>query len=346
MPETNERIEFDEMGICQACQSQEQKMHINWVEREKELKNTLEEFKSSARDNYDCIIPISGGKDSMFQVYVLTQVYGMKPLAVTFSHNWFSEAGRYNLMNCLEKFNVDHMMFTPNRSLVNRLAKESLNKIGDSCWHCHSGVGSFPLNVAVSFKIPLIVWGESIAEASGRACYYDHKFRYDKDYFTKVSAKMTPDEMVNKEISKKDVYPFQLPTQPEMDAVGIHGIHLGDYIYWDDERQMEFVRDVYDWREDNVEGAYKRYKSVECIMAGVHDYSKYIKRGFGRGTDQASQDVRSGLLTREEGFELAKQIDQKRPSTLDHYLEITGRTEEEYERILKSKRQGKAKEMD
>lgn len=345
MPETTEGIRFDEMGICQACQSAEQKIHINWAQREKELQKLLEHYKSQAGNNYDCIIPISGGKDSTFQLHVLTKVYKMKPLAVTFSHNWFSETGRYNLTNAIEKFNVDHIMFTPNRDLVNRLARESLKKIGDSCWHCHSGVGAFPLQVAVRFRIPLLIWGESISESSGRACYFEPVRKFDRDYFTKVSAKVYPDKMVGETISKKDVWPFELPTYEDIQALGVVGIHLGDYIFWDDERQMEFVRDVYGWREDRVEGTYKRYKSVECIMPGVHDYSKFIKRGFGRGTDHASADVRAGLVTREEAFELAKKYDAQRPEALDYYLKITGFTEQEFMDIVKSHREGKAKHL-
>lgn len=345
MPETTEGIIFDEMGICQACQSAEQKIHINWVEREKQLRELLGKYKQQAGNNYDCIIPISGGKDSTFQLHVLTKIYGMKPLAVTFSHNWFSETGTYNLANSLEKLNVDHIMFTPNRDLVNKLARQSLTKIGDSCWHCHSGVGAFPLQVAVRFNIPLLIWGESIAESSGRACYFNPVTKFDRDYFTKVSAKVYPDAMISELVSGKDIYPFQLPTVEDIEKVGVIGIHLGDYIFWDDERQMEFVRDTYGWREDKVEGTYKRYKSVECVMAGVHDYSKFVKRGYGRGTDHASADVRAGLLTREEAFELAKKYDSQKPEMLNYYLKITGYTEEEFMSILTQARQGKAKEL-
>ncbi len=345
MPETNEGIKFDEMGICQACQSQEQKIHINWTEREQELRKILEHHKNKSGNNYDCIVPISGGKDSLFQLHVITKRYGLKPLAVTFSHNWFSETGKYNLWNSLEKLNVDHIMFTPNRELVNKLAKASLYKIGDSCWHCHSGVGAFPLQVAVKFNIPLIIWGESIAESSGRACYFEPMKFGAESLFLKISAKVPPDGMVDNQITGKDIYPFQTPPADEIKKVGIVGIHLGDYIFWDDERQMEFVRKEYGWKEDKVEGTYKRYKSVECIMPGVHDYTKFIKRGFGRGTDHASQDVRAGLLTREEGFELAKYYDSMRPEILDYYLKITGFTEEEFFKIVKSRREGKAKDL-
>ena len=344
MPETNEGIKFDEMGICQACQSAEQKIHINWAEREKELRRILEFHKENKKGPYDCVIGISGGKDSTFQLHVLTKVYGMNPLAVTFSHNWYTETGKQNLWNAVEKFNVDHLMFTPKRMSINKIAKKSLSIIGDACWHCHAGIGAFVLQIAVMYNIPLIVWGESVSHASGRATHYE-PVRYDREYFTKVSAKVTADQMLGDGLTWQDLGPYVYPSQEDIDRVGVVGIFLSDYIFWDDEKQTEFVRDVYGWKEDDVEGTYKGYKSVECLMSGVHDYAKFIKRGFGRGTDHASQDVRAGLLTREEGFELAKKHDTKRPEGLDYYLKITGMTESEFINTLKSKRDGKAKQL-
>jgi tRNA(Ile)-lysidine synthase TilS/MesJ len=114
LPETEEGTSFDELGICQACQNSEQKMRIDWAERRRQLEAIFDEAKAGAGNGYDCLLPISGGKDSTFQMYVLTQVFGMKPLAVTFNHSWYSETGWYNLVNSLERFNVDHIMFTPN----------------------------------------------------------------------------------------------------------------------------------------------------------------------------------------------------------------------------------------
>lgn len=346
MPETQEGIEFDEMGICRACQSSEQKIHIDWAAREKELKKILMQAKSSSGSNYDCIVPISGGKDSTFQLHTLVNVYGMKPLAVTFSHNWFSKTGWYNLMNCLEKFNVDHVMFTPNRGLVNRLAKKSLDEIGDPCWHCHSGCGAFPLSIAVKYKIPLLVWGESVAESSGRDSYAKRICIFDKDYFTKVSAKLTPKQMVCDYLTEKDLFPFELPTLEEIQNVGVVGIHLGDYIFWDEERQTEFVRDTYGWKERSIEGTYKRYKSAECSQAGLHDFTCYLKRGFGRGSFHASLDIRNGLLTREEGFELAKKHDLVRPKALDYFLNKTKMSEKEFFNVMEKHKNPKLKDAD
>lgn len=337
LPETADGLAFDEMGICQPCRSSEQKIHINWVEREKQLQVILDRYRGKSKSGYDVIVPISGGKDSMFQLYVLTQKYNMRCLAVTFSHNWYTETGKFNLNLALEAFNVDHIMFTPNHKTINKLARESLYKIGDSCWHCHAGVGAFPLKAAVMYEIPLLVWGESISESDGRATY-ENPIKFDRDYFTKISAKFYAEELVGKDISIEEVQPWVLPHYDDIERVGVEGIHLGDYIFWDDERQMEFIRDQFGWREDKIEGTYKRYKSVECKMAGLHDYTKYLKRGFGRTTDQASRDVRNGLLTREEGFDLIRKHDTVKPEILAWYLERTGITEEEFYKVMREQR--------
>jgi hypothetical protein len=134
------------------------------------------------------------------------------------------------------------------------------------------------------------------------------------------------------------VYPFALPSYEDCERVGVVGIHLGDYMFWDDERQEEFVRDTYGWKETQVEGTFKRYKSAECIMPGVHDFTCYLKRGYGRATYHASVDVRTGLLTREEGFALANQHDSVRPEALDYYLKVTGLSEKEFYETMEKHR--------
>ena len=344
LPDTNESIDFDDFGICKACRASEQKMHIDWDARQKILAKTLNSYKQKSPDYYDCMVPISGGKDSIFQLHVLKKVYDMNPLAVTFSHNWFTKVGKQNLETSIEKLDVDHIMFTPKRSLINRVARESLKKIGDACWHCHTGVETFPFQVAVKWNIPLLVYGESLAEFSGKETY-DEMQDLDPEHFLKYSAKVKPEDMVCETIKKKEMGAFTKPSIEEIKNAGIRRIFLGDYMFWDLEKQTELVIKEYGWKEEKVEGTYKRYKSVECKMPGFHDYAKFIKRGFGRGTDFAAQDIRAGLLTREEGFELAKLHDQKRPEALDYYLKITGYTEKEFLEILMKHRKDGAKKL-
>ena len=338
MPETEEGYNANEYGMCRICQSSEQKMHIDWTKRRQMLEEILDKYKAKAGSNYDCMVPISGGKDSTFQLYVLTKVFNMKPLAVTYSHNWFSKTGWYNLMRALKEFNVDHIIYTPNRNLVNRLAKRSLDMIGDACWSCHAGVGAFPLHIATKYDIPVVIYGESAAEATQRADYSEEIFEYDKSYYTKHSAKKTPDEMLCDSLAPKDLFMYQLPSDKEYEDAKIKMLHLGDFIFWDDERQMEFIRDTYGWKETDLENSYKGFQSAECIMPGVHDFTCYLKRGWGKASVQASTDVRNGVLTREEGFKLANSVDSQRPEVLDYYLKITGLDEEKfYETIEKHK---------
>lgn len=344
MPTTAEALQVDDMGMCQPCRASEQKMEIDWVDRERDLDALLAKIRAANNGSYDCMIPVSGGKDSTFQTFVLTGKYKSRVLATTFCQNLLTPTGRKNLENLITRFDIDHLMLVPRRSVVWKLAKESLNKIGDACWHCHSGVGAFPLKVAVGLKIKLLVWGESLAENDGRATY-DEPLPFDRDYFTKVSARFFAEDFIGNNISYSDVAPYVLPSYEEVNNVGISGIHLGDYIFWDDERQMEFVRDKFGWSEGFVEGTYKGYKSVECIWAGVHDYAKFVKRGYGRATDHASQDVRAGLLTRQQGFELAKAFDGKVPVALEHYLDKTGYSLRDWYKILEAQREGLAKKL-
>lgn len=348
MPETAEGIQFDQRGICNGCNSSEEKMHIDWEERERALAAKLQHYKDLGKGKpYECILPVSGGKDSFFQAYVLTRKYNMRALAVTFSHNWFTEVGRRNLQRLTETFALDHIMFTPNRSLVNRIARKSIGVIGDSCWHCHAGVGAFVLQMAVKFNIPLIVWGESIAEEGCRFSYFESikKDVFDEEYFVKVSAKSRVEDFAGGTIQPEELSMFRFPTAEEYRRAGIAGFHLGDYIFWDEERQVEFIKREFGWEEDVIEGTYKGYKSVECVMPGLHDYTKFVKRGFGRATDHATRDVRSGLLTREEAFQLIREHDPQRPPVLDYFLKETGLTEAELIEQVKALRSGKAKDL-
>ena len=165
------------------------------------------------------------------------------------------------------------------------------------------------------------------------------------DIFMKGSVRTGPDSMVSEEIEKQEMFMYYPPEREDLIQSGIQAIYLGDYVFWDHERQTELLVNEYGWQEDTVEGTFKHYKSVECRMPGVHDHAKWVKRGFGRATDFASQDVRAGLMTREEGFAIANKIDPMKPEALKEYLELTGYTEEEFYDILKSQRVAKMRDL-
>jgi N-acetyl sugar amidotransferase len=336
MPETMEGITFDEFGICTPCRSSEEKMHINWEDKEKVLNDIISQNKSD--DYYDCLLPMSGGKDSMYQAYILTFKYGLTPLAVTHGANWMSLTGRYNLENCLIKFDLDHLIFHSKRSTINKAARKSLTAIGDACWHCHIGAGTFVIQTAFSWGLDLMIWGESIAERDGRGSYINQS-EASLYYNLEVSGKVKAEDFVDESLDEKELSKWFYPDKESLRKSKIRYLHLGDYIFWDEEKQVDFVVNEFEWMNSKVENTFKGYKSNECVMAGVHDYANFIKRGIGRATVQASDDIRRGLVTREEGIELAKKYDSQRPHALDFYLKITGYSEKEFEDILIEARQ-------
>ena len=336
LPETMEGITFDEIGICVPCRSSEEKMHINWEERRQVFDDLIHSHKSN--DYYDCMLPMSGGKDSTYQAYILSKVYDVTALAVTHGQNWYSLEGRYNLENCLQKFDMDHIIFNMNRNTINKMAGKSLDAIGDVCWHCHIGAGTFPVQSAIAWNIKLMIWGESIAERDGRGSYRNQA-EASLLYNLEVSARVKAEDMADEKTTLSELSPWFYPPKEVLSGSEVRYIHLGDYFFWDEERQVEFIKRHFEWMDSKVENTYKGYKSVECVMAGLHDYANFIKRGIGRATIHASDDVRRGLLTREEGFELAKKYDTQRPHVLDYYLGITGLNESEFESSLESARE-------
>jgi hypothetical protein len=144
--------------------------------------------------------------------------------------------------------------------------------------------------------------------------------------------------MADDNLPLSELSAYQQPDAKSYVTAEIQGIHLGDYIFWDEERQTEFVKDSYGWKETNIEGTYKRYKSAECIMPGVHDFACYLKRGYGRASFHASNDVRAGLVTREEAFEKLVPLDQIEPNALSYYTSITGISREEFIEVLEGKK--------
>lgn len=335
LPETMEGISFDDMGICVPCRSSEEKMHIDWTERRARLDEIIDGVRSDTY--YDCMLPMSGGKDSAYQAHLLRQEFGVTALAVTHGQNWLSVVGRYNLENCLQQFDLDHLVFNMNRRVINAMARKSLGAIGDACWHCHIGAGTFPVLTALAWEIDLMCYGESIAESDGRGSYHG-RAEASLFYNLEVSARVTAQSMADSPAELARMSAWVYPDRHALKQTRVRYIHLGDYFFWDEERQVEFVKRHYGWMEANVENAFKGFKSVECVMAGVHDYANFIKRGIGRSTVQASTDVRRGVLTREEGFELAKAYDSQRPHALDFYLQLTGLSEGEFEDSLRTAR--------
>jgi len=338
MPETQQGIEFDKEGVCAVCRQHEVKVKIDWEKKEKKLIKLIDQYRGKYA--YDCLIPFSGGKDSTFTAYILVKKYGIKPLLVSFDHGFLRPRTLENRVKTVKKLGVDILTFRPNWKVVKKLMLESLKRKGDFCWHCHTGVFAYPMQIAIKFNIPLVFWGEPSAEYTS---YYSYEKpeEVDEVRFNKlVNLGITADDMfkfLNGAVDIRDLAPFKYPPLKDLRAINYRSVCLGSYIPWNVRKQAEIIRKELDWRWDVVEGIPKSYgyQKIECMLYGMRDYLLFIKKGFGRTAHLVSIDIRNSGLSREEGLKLAEKYDGKRPASMDWFLDILGITEKQFMNIAR-----------
>jgi len=324
-PDTKPELNFDEDGICDACNNALKKESIDWNKRKEELQKILEKHRSKNGNNYDCIIPVSGGKDSHYQTHVIKNEFGLRPLLVNFHPRDFTEIGRKNIEN-LKNLGVDCIEFTSNPIVYKKLAKFGLVELGDAAWPEHIGIFYVPVQVAVAYKIPLIIWGENPQLEYGGPASVSSSPHLDREWNEKHGGyfldKIRPEDMVKYGIEISDLKPYLYPSDEEIRKVGVTGIFLGYYLPWDARKQVEIVKKLgFNVLDEPNEGTYTNYENLDTKFVALHDYFKFLKYGFGRATDHASIDIRNNRLTRSEGLKLVKQYDGKIPTKyLDDFL--------------------------
>ena len=339
-------ILFDEQGVCSGCRHHEARHRINWTEREAKLRELLATYKEQSRkagNIYDCIVPVSGGKDSHFQVHLIKQVYGLNPLCVTFNHCFNTPLGLRNLNNLVEKLGVDLIRFTASPESVRKIARYMVRRVGDLTWHYHAGIMTVPFQVSVRYNVPLIIWPEHYGELTG-VFTLDDMVEFTKWVRQEHDMRgLEPDDLVkdpSSGITWQDLAPYVYPSDEEIERVGVRGIYLVNYMNWDAKQQAELVIEQYGfqpltWKRDRT---FSLYAKTDDHANEVHDYMKYLKFGYGRATDDATTEIRLGRMTREEGIEPVREYDHVRPRSLDTYLKFLGMTEAEFEAAVEPMR--------
>lgn len=334
LPETHETLVLDSQGVCNVCRAQETKAEINWQERLEQLDALVAEYRGRYR--YDCLVPFSGGKDSTWTLYYLMKRYpGIKPLVVRFNHGFLRPNLRANCDRVFRKLGVDVHDFTPSWKVVQRLMLQAFLEKGDFCWHCHTGIFAYPMQVALKEQVPLIFWGEPSAEYT--AYYsYDQPEQVDEERFNRyVNLGISAEDMLVRLdgfLEERDLEPFRYPTLKDLRGLGYRSVCLGSYIPWDVKMQVQEIRSELGWQGDVVENVPEdfNYEKIECWMQGVRDFIKYIKRGYTRPTHLAAIDLRQQRLSKEEAEAMIRQFEGRRPPSLDLFLEYVGLKEEEF----------------
>jgi len=333
-------IIFDEEGVCSGCryhESRSKQLDIDWEERATMFEEILEEAKRMAKErgnSHDCIVPVSGGKDSHYQVWLLKEKYGMNPLLVTFNHAYNTPAGNRNLYNLVEKSGCDLVRYTAGLDSVRRISRYMLETVGDLTWHYHAGIRTYPFQVAVERNIPLIVWGEhGFAELTGIVSLEDFV------EFTRWTRKehdmrgYEPHDLIGKGgITEHDIAPYIYPSDEDIARAEVRGIYLSNFIYWNATTQAEIMMKEWDFAPITYERerTFNLHSKIEDHANDVHDYLKYLKFGYGRATDDASMEIRHGRMAREEGMTMVKRYDAREPSTLQTYCDFLGITKQQF----------------
>ena len=222
---------------------------------------------------------------------------------------------------------------------------ESLIRRGDFCWHCHVGVSALPINIAIEKKIPLLFYGEPSSEYSSYNDYEEIE-EMDNERFNKVSNlginaedmhEMIKERFPNANIGIKDLKPYIFPSPRDLIQNKIKSRFLGNYLPWDVKEQVKIIKKELNWQGDNVEGIPEQYdyEKIECMMQGVRDYIKFLKRGFGRTAHLTSIDIRNKRMNRSTALELCKMYDGKKPKSLEIFLKIIKISEDEFYDIVK-----------
>jgi len=330
MPTTRPEQVFTD-GVCDACHSAVDKYeHINWDEREADFRSILDKYRGDG-SNYDCIIPVSGGKDSCYQAITMRDKYGMTPLCVTHTPCDLTEVGLKNL-DFLREQGFDLVQISGNRKNYKELVRIGFFKLGDCCWPEHIGIFTAPVRVAVNYKIPLLIWGENPQfEYGGPATKRDNNFldRNWLEQFQMIGHRLS--DVVHDGINLHDIKTLIYPTDEEVNQVGVTGLFLGYFEKWDSKRNSDLCCSL-GWNrspDGPIEGAFNDIENLDCKwIGGLHDYMKFIKYGYGRATDQICIEIRAGRMTRNEGILALKNSTEGEvpwkytPDFLD-YLNIT-----------------------
>jgi N-acetyl sugar amidotransferase len=315
MPETKPDLYIDEEGVCSACRSYEQRKAIDWDEREAELRTVLERYRSKDSSNYDCIVPVSGGKDSHLQTIRMLEM-GMNPLCVTATTDYLSDIGRRNIEN-LKHLGVDYIEVSVNPVIRRKINRFALTNVGDISWPEHVTIFTVPVRIAVQLNIPLLVWGENSQNEYGgpATAAKDSQLtrRWLEEFGGLLGLRVT--DLIDQEgIEAKHLIQYLYPSDDDLARVGVTGIFLGYFTPWDGfSNALVAQAHGFETYPHMVEGSLASYENLDNVQTGIHDYFKFLKFGFGRATDIACLHIRRGRLSRADGMKAVTIHDGKFP---------------------------------
>ncbi len=322
-------LTLDEEGVCSGCRIHEEKDSLDWAVRWDKLKKIVADYKKDKSGaGYDCIVPVSGGQDAYYIVHLVKERLGLNPLLVTYNKYFNSPLGIRNLANLRIRFNCDILYQNVNPVSVKKIVRSTLRQFGSIYWPILAGQTVFPVQVAVKYKIPLIIWGahQGLEQVGMFSHLHEVEMtrRYRKDHDLMG---FEADDLLSvfDTLSEQDIWQYRYPDDSELHSVGVRGIYLGNFVRWDPKAQHEQMIRTYDYRTCDFARTFDRYDYVDCFnYMDLHDLLKLYKHGFSKVTDHACREIRFGRLSRDQGLQLVKQHEQAPLQHMDLFCNWLG----------------------
>jgi len=286
------------------------------------------------RRGFDCIVPVTGGGDSYYVVHSVKNVLGMNPLLVHYNPHYNTKTGIRNLANLATVFDCDVVTSTLSPNLLKRITRHTLKKFGSMYWQALAGQLTFPVQVAVRFRIPLIIWGvHPWSEQTGMFSHLDEVEMTERCRKEHGLMGIAAEDLIDQRagITRGDVQPFVYPYDNELETVGVRGVYLSNYIRWDSKRQHELMIDTYGYESAIQQRTFNTYEDVHCFhSAGIHDYIKFLKYGYSKVTDHATREIRLKRMTREEGIAQVSTYCERKPEDIRLFLDWADIAEKDF----------------
>jgi N-acetyl sugar amidotransferase len=301
-------LTFDDEGICSGCRIHEEKDRLDWSERWARLEALVRPYRSTSGRTYDCIVPVTGAHDSHFIVHVVKERLGLNPLLVTYNKYFNTSLGIRNLANLRIRFDCDILVQNVNPVSVKKITRTTLREMGSMYWPCLAGQTVFPVQTAVRYKVPLIIWGAHQGLEQVGMFSHEHevemtrRYRKDHDLIGREA-----DDLVTlfDTLRESDIWQFRYPEDTDLHAVGVRGIYLGNYIRWDPLAQHRQMVLTHGYQGAAFGRSFDTFDHVDCWnFLDLHDEIKRLKHGYGKVTDHACREIRHGRLTRAQGAAL------------------------------------------
>lgn len=337
---TRPRIEFDDREWCNACLWMEEKKNLDWKKREKELIELLDRYRSKS-GSFDCIVPVSGGKDGSYVAYNLKHKYGMNPLTVTIRPPLSLEIGDKNLYNFISS-GYNHIHISPDNKIMQKMNREGFIEKGFPYYGWLITIKTAVIQTAYNFNIPLIFYGEDGEVEYGGSTESKNRATYDIEYIKRVYfeggyQKVFDKVLKNDNISESDLSFWRFPSEEEIKNKDLLFTHWSYYEPWDSYRNYIVAKDKCGLieKDEGTDGTFTNFAQNDQALYSLHAYMMYLKFGFGRATQDAGIEIRRGAMDRNQAINLVRIYDGQYPlEFLEKYLNYYEMSKEEFDSVI------------